>query len=626
MRSIRSVCCFLFFFILLQRPVYAVTSSGSYGTVSPLSYPNNKVGIHTVDGSLIEKASDLVNSSGGDWGYVTVVIRKDQRDVNRWQPFFDRLESLHLIPIIRLATLPNGDTWEKPVSEDATNWANFLNSLSWPVKNRYVIIYNEPNHAKEWGGVIQPSEYAVVLNETAQALKEENPDFFVLNAGFDASAPSLDHFSLDEYTYLLEMERAVPGIFSRIDGWSSHSYPNPEFSGSPGASGRGTIQGYKHEIQFLKTRFGVELPVFITETGWQHTVDGYKNGARLSPQTVATYVSQAFRSSWEDPSITAITPFALGYFQEPFNRFSFLKEDGSTYPQYDELRKISKKEGSPAVNTLDKAEFLAVDIPDTLLSGKPYEVSVRVRNTGNTTWREGNGYSLYGTYEDGEILIDTPLSSSIIQPGKDEAFSFLLYAPFEPQTYTWEFSVAREGKLFEEQKAVTVTVLAAVHVFDQYLEYTLSEDKAIVKEQTQDFSTYTPRLLPGDMLYFLKTWKEEATKSLQPHDERLFYEISLLENRLAETIHLQEEGENTKTEDQVKLLSFETERLSKRVGLDGNLESVEAMKAASVKQQILLGVLFENIGFNPVFQSAQVTAQGALKRSLDREKALRHTR
>ncbi|HKZ34481.1 MAG TPA: DUF5667 domain-containing protein [Patescibacteria group bacterium] len=626
MRNIWVVGCFFFFFFLSQTPVFAVTPSSAYGTVNPLSYPNNKVGIHTVDGSLIEKASDLVNSSGGDWGYVTVVIRKDQRDVSRWQPFLDTLDSLHLIPIVRLATLPNGDTWEKPMSEDAKDWATFLNSLSWPVKNRYVIVYNEPNHAKEWGGEIQPSAYAIVLNETIQALKEENPDFFVLNAGFDASAPSLSHFSLDEYAYLLEMEREVPGIFLLIDGWSSHSYPNPEFSGSPTASGRGTVQGYKHEIQFLKQRFGVELPVFITETGWQHTVDGYKNGARLSPQTVATYVSQAFRTTWNDPFVVAVTPFALGYFQEPFNRFSFLKEDGSAYPQFDELKKVSKKEGSPAVNTLDKAEFLALDTPDTLLSGKPYEASVRVRNTGNTTWREEKGYRLYGFYEDGETLVDMPLPMSIVQPGKEQTFSFLLYAPFEPQTYTWKFSVGKEGKLFEEQKSITVTVLAAVHVFDQYLEYTLSEEKAIVKEPIQGLSTYSPRLLPGDMFYFLKTWKEEATKSLQPHDERLFYEISLLENRLAETVRLQEEGDKTKAEDQAKLLSSETERLSKRVGLDGNLESVEAMKAASVKQQLLLDDLLEKGGFTSPFQSAQKTAQRALKRSLDREKALRHTR
>jgi hypothetical protein len=39
----------------------------------------NKFGIHILSANEIEKAKELVNSNGGDWGYVTVVIRDDQR-------------------------------------------------------------------------------------------------------------------------------------------------------------------------------------------------------------------------------------------------------------------------------------------------------------------------------------------------------------------------------------------------------------------------------------------------------------------------------------------------------------------------------------------------------------------
>ena len=38
-----------------------------------------------------------------------------------------------------------------PNEYDLIDFANFLNQLPWPVNNRYVIIYNEPNQENEWG-------------------------------------------------------------------------------------------------------------------------------------------------------------------------------------------------------------------------------------------------------------------------------------------------------------------------------------------------------------------------------------------------------------------------------------------------------------------------------------------
>ena len=38
---------------------------------NPLAVPNNRYGIHIVDTNDIPQLPALVNSSGGDWGYVT---------------------------------------------------------------------------------------------------------------------------------------------------------------------------------------------------------------------------------------------------------------------------------------------------------------------------------------------------------------------------------------------------------------------------------------------------------------------------------------------------------------------------------------------------------------------------
>ncbi|HEY5600635.1 MAG TPA: hypothetical protein VIK81_00950, partial [Patescibacteria group bacterium] len=149
---------------------------------------NNKHGIHLASATKEEavEAAKLVNSSGGDWGFITVVMQSDDRKHDKWQNFFNELRKLHLIPIIRLATKNENGYWERPYDKESEAWADFLDGLIWPVKTRYVVVYNEPNHGLEWGNSSDPENYAQTLNSTIDALKNKSEDFFVLNAGFDA--------------------------------------------------------------------------------------------------------------------------------------------------------------------------------------------------------------------------------------------------------------------------------------------------------------------------------------------------------------------------------------------------------------------------------------------------------
>ena len=105
----------------------------------PLQSPNNHFGIHVIDINDFKQASELVNSNSGEWGYITFVIREDDRNFDKWQQAFDQLRELKLIPLVRLATKSQGDTWDAPRSDDISPWVNFLNSLNWVTKNRYII-------------------------------------------------------------------------------------------------------------------------------------------------------------------------------------------------------------------------------------------------------------------------------------------------------------------------------------------------------------------------------------------------------------------------------------------------------------------------------------------------------
>lgn len=310
--------------------------SSVWAYFDPQSVPNNKFGIHILEEKDIESAARLVNSKDGQWGYVTIVIRDDQRNLTQWNNFFTKLRLNRLIPIVRIATHLEGSYWRKPSVEDAWGWTEFLDNLLWPTDNRYVVLFNEPNHANEWGGTVSPREYAQIVREFSGQLKEKSRDFFILNAGFDMAATN------DALWYWQEMNNEIPGIFAYFDGWVSHSYPNPHFSQSPLQTGRTTISGYRFEQEYLQNNFNIDKkPLFITETGWKH------NGSLSSENLISQYFQTAFSQIWTDDNIIAVTPFLLNYPDNLFSSFSWLDKDGKERSYYTTVQQISKNSGKP---------------------------------------------------------------------------------------------------------------------------------------------------------------------------------------------------------------------------------------------------------------------------------------
>ncbi len=377
----------LFFIYLLFKPILA---SAFY---DPLSVPNNRYGIHIADTADIEDASKLVNSTGGEWGYITLVIPDTDMNVGKWQEIFNRLRRNKLIPLVRIATHVEGDSWVKPQEHNIPKWVNFLNSLPWPIENRYVILFNEPNHAKEWGNTIDPEGYASLLVKFSNALKTSSEDYFILPAGLDASATP-NGSTIDEETYIKRMIASQPNILQTIDGWTSHSYPNPGFSGSPYAYGKGTLATFLWEQEFLQTLgLGRILPVFITETGWQHSNGKYYDFRLLSPETVSSYITAASFSIWQHQNIVAVTPFVFNYQDYPFDHFSFKKINASDYyVHYYSYQQISKMKGIPQQR--ESVHINSQFLPSSMVMQSTYIVETSIQNTGQSIIYPFSDYSV----------------------------------------------------------------------------------------------------------------------------------------------------------------------------------------------------------------------------------------
>lgn len=334
---------FIFFILALvslhhPRNVFAVEN--------PLDNPNNKVGIHILFPEEIFDAAALVNASGGEWGYVLIPIQSGDKDLIKWQTFMDNAKKLHVIPIIRLATEGdyfNTKVWRKPNFSDIVDFANFLGSLNWPTKNRYVVVYNEVNRGDEWGGDANPAEYAEILSYATTFFKYISPDFFIISAGLDNAAPSQGSTYMNEYEFLKQMQQNMPDVFKQIDGIGSHSYPNPGFSQPPTSKSQMSIASFSFEKSLIDSLSDKNLPIFITETGWSKNAVG--------DGLAAQYYKQAFLSVWNDPSIVAVTPFLLKAGGGPFTQFSFLNTDGSNSQIYKSVAALPKLKGEPILTT-----------------------------------------------------------------------------------------------------------------------------------------------------------------------------------------------------------------------------------------------------------------------------------
>jgi hypothetical protein len=339
----------LFFLCLLLVLVLAAPVERADALFDPVARPNNFSGIHILFPSELSEAASLVNAKTGEWGYVTIPIQTGDKDLDKWQSFMDEAKKHKLIPIIRLATSAdreNTSVWAKPTTLEILDFANFLNSLNWPVENRYIIAFNEMNRFDEWGGEApNPKEYADLLSYTVEVFKERNPNFYVIMGGLDNASPNDRVKYMDNLVYMNEMVAYNPEIFNKIDAFSSHSYPNPGFSAPPLQNKVEGITTYQFEYNLINSHTVKKKPVFITETGW--------DSAKLSETVIAKYYEIAYQNFWnkDKDKIVAITPFLLNSQGGPFDIFSFVKS-GKQTKYYEVSAKMEKTKGQPLLEAV----------------------------------------------------------------------------------------------------------------------------------------------------------------------------------------------------------------------------------------------------------------------------------
>lgn len=351
----RDISSLLLSFLLILPLLNALTTP-AIAAYSPLTVPNNKLCVHVFSPDELDAAAKLVNGKkDSSWGYVVVPIQATDRDRKKWTLFMETARNSQVIPIIRVATFATGPNWAEPENADLIDFANFLNDLPWPTQNRYVIIFNEVNHQEEYGGSLNPEHYADILKNAINIFKNRSSDFFILPSAMDNASINSDT-AMKYTTYLSRMFARQPDLPGLIDGWNSHSYPNPGFTSPPTALHDRSVRSFMHDLNFLKQYTNRTLPVFITETGWDNT--------RLTPEVISEYYNSAFTNAWSHSQVVTVCPFVLQAFDGPFTKFSLYDKPGIPGQVHDFLTRFATT-GQPLL-TLHQPEPKSVSTTDIL--------------------------------------------------------------------------------------------------------------------------------------------------------------------------------------------------------------------------------------------------------------------
>lgn len=248
---------------------------------------------------------------------------------------------------------------------------------------------------------------------------------------------------MDEITFLEKMHAAHPDVFETIEGWTSHSYPNPGFVGHPEGIGRGTARTYLWELSYLG-RFGKgHLPVFITETGWRHNGATGTRGIP-SPTTVGNYLKQAYQSAWNDRRVIAVTPFLLNYQDDLFSEFSWRKLGSEEFhDMYALVQQMEKVKAEPKQRHRLEVSF---SLPfDRLVKRSHYIIPITVKNAGQSI----------AFTDSWQVVINHPespftVSSTLPQPLEPNQLTTLvveLTTPDTEGTYVFDIEIRHQREV-----------------------------------------------------------------------------------------------------------------------------------------------------------------------------------
>ena len=190
---------------------------------------------------------------------------------------------------------------------------------------------------------------------------------------------------------------------------------------------------------------GGQMPVSVTmknvgTTTWQ-TGQGYELGFQADSGDWSTYwvpipadVAPASPVTFNFNITAASTPGTYNL------QFQMLKNGGWFGDRTD---KVAVTVLAPS----NQSEFVSQTVPKTMSAGEAYNVTITMKNIGNTTWDAGTGYKLGSQNPQDNTTWRTSRAvlTNSVPPGGTAVFTFQVWAPGKAGSYNFQWRMLREG-------------------------------------------------------------------------------------------------------------------------------------------------------------------------------------
>ncbi len=264
-------------------------------TSPPVFGLNSHLATRYPDPSSMDVPAALVSELGVTW------VREDlhwhrvqpRPDVWDWTFTDAALRALLSRGINVLGVLGPSVGWATPYRNDIPNDVSyyapdpdaFVNYARGVVTRyrRYVKhweIWNEPDHAIFWRPAPDAAAYASLLNRTAAAIREVDPEATILIGGVNPF----------DTTFLRAV--AEHGAWNSFDILAIHPYVNPY------APENGNLTAAVIGVRALGQQFG-EKPIWVTEVGWASGPSDRDSAGRADEQSQANHLPRAMLMLWE---------------------------------------------------------------------------------------------------------------------------------------------------------------------------------------------------------------------------------------------------------------------------------------------------------------------------------------
>lgn len=323
---------------------------------------NPKMGIHTrltdeVEAWKIKRTLEMVREMGAPWiveyfPWAYVEQQPGRFSWNHQDMVIDHAERQGLTVIARLGFVPE---WARPADttplyldedrfEDFGRYAaEFVRRYAGRV--HYVIIWNEPNLALEWGfAPVDPAKYVEMLRVVTPMIRAANPDVQILAGALAPTlAPPGSPDGMHDLLYLQAMYDL--GAADYFDILAIHAYgwySDPDEPAHPDV------------VNFRRTELLREImvangdghkPAMITEGGWN---DHPRWTRAVRPGQRIDYTVRAYEiAAQEWPWMQSVSPWVFRYPWDANNYqdyFTFVRTDFEPKPIYEEVQRYSRGE------------------------------------------------------------------------------------------------------------------------------------------------------------------------------------------------------------------------------------------------------------------------------------------